>query len=218
MAQPIDAKGLVENQGNLGAELAAKKQTVNEVAKPPVEQAPIEVNKTPSVKDRVNPTARYGSRPGEKRIDVTGMTKPLGVFDKGGKVNVNDGKHVVGILKDGERVLTEKQDKEYQNMKDMKDKMVSSLSDGEKKPKKEIKEMVHRKSTNGKHIVVHKHHHPEHHPDEEHVMNDMAELHQHMDNHAGTPNEGEAAPAAGAEAPAPMTATPSPMPAPMAGQ
>lgn len=81
-----------------------------------------------------------------------------------------------------------------------------------KKPKKEIKEMVHTKSHNGKHIVTHKHHHPEHHPDETHVMNDMAELHDHNEMHAGTPNEGEA-PAAGADQPAQLTASPSPMPA-----
>jgi hypothetical protein len=81
----------------------------------------------------------------------------------------------------------------------------------DKAPKKEIKTMEHSKSHNGKHIVVHKHHSPSHHPDETHVMNDMAELHQHMDDHAGAPNDGEAAPA-GADQPAPMTPSPSPMP------
>jgi hypothetical protein len=87
-----------------------------------------------------------------------------------------------------------------------------ALGGSSEKPKKEIKEMVHTKSANGKHIVTHKHHHPEHHPDETHVMSDMAELHSHMEDHAGTPNDGEAAPAEGAAAPAPMTAAPSPMP------
>jgi hypothetical protein len=82
-----------------------------------------------------------------------------------------------------------------------------------KKPKKEIKEMVHTKSHNGKHIVTHRHHHPEHHPDETHVMNNMSDVASHMEAHAGTPNEGEQAPAPDAAgAPAPLTASPSPMP------
>jgi hypothetical protein len=91
------------------------------------------------------------------------------------------------------------------------------ITKGGDKPKKEIKEMVHTKSHNGKHIVTHRHHSPAHHPDETHVMNDMAQLHSHMDAHAGTPNDGEAAPADGAAAPAPMTAAPSPAPAGPAG-
>jgi len=211
MAMPVDVQNPARGQGNLGAELEAKRQNVNAVATP----TPAPPLKAPTASvpvDRVNPRARYGSRPGEKRIDVGSMTKPLGSFEKG-----TDSVPKTGVYKlhEGEAVIPKEE-----NMKDMKDKMVSSLSDGEKKPKKEIKEMVHRKSKNGKHIVVHKHHHPEHHPDEEHVMNDMAELHQHMDNHAGEPNEGEPPAAEGAEAPATMTAAPSKMPAPqpMQGQ
>lgn len=94
--------------------------------------------------------------------------------------------------------------------------MFDQITKGGEKPKKEIHKMEITKSHNGKHIVTHKHHHPEHHPDETHVMNDMAALHSHMDDHAGTPNEGEAAPADGAAAPAPMTAAPSPAAAPAA--
>jgi hypothetical protein len=41
------------------------------------------------------------------------------VYDKGGKVNVNDGKHQVAILKDGERVLTEKQNSEWEKAKNL---------------------------------------------------------------------------------------------------
>ena len=50
---------------------------------------------------------------GEKRIpnsELQEMTKKLGsVYDKGGRVDVNDGKHQVAIVKDGERVLTPEQ-------------------------------------------------------------------------------------------------------------
>jgi|HubBroStandDraft_2_1064218.scaffolds.fasta_scaffold445262_2 hypothetical protein len=79
-----------------------------------------------------------------------------------------------------------------------------------KKPKKEIHKMVHTKTHNGKHIVTHQHHHPEHHPDETHAFDSMDQVHAHMDDHAGTPNQGEAAPPApDAGGPAPMTAAPS---------
>jgi hypothetical protein len=81
------------------------------------------------------------------------------------------------------------------------------------KHKKEIKEISHTKSHNGKHIMTHKHHHPEEHPDETHVMDNLADVSAHNEMHAGTPNEGEAAPAApDAGGPAQMTAAPSPMP------
>jgi hypothetical protein len=96
-----------------------------------------------------------------------------------------------------------------------------ALITGDKKPKKEIKEMVHTKTHNGKHIVTHRHHSPEHHPDETHAFDNLDGVHGHMEDHAGTPNDGEAAPEAGADAgagaPAPLTASPSPMPPPGAG-
>jgi len=88
-----------------------------------------------------------------------------------------------------------------------------------KTPKKEIKEIVHTKSHNGKHIMTHKHHHPEHHPDETHVMDNLADVSAHNEMHAGTPNDGEAAPASDAGGTAQMTAAPSaPSPMPMPGQ
>jgi hypothetical protein len=87
----------------------------------------------------------------------------------------------------------------------------AGITKGDAKPKKEIREMVHTKSHNGKHIVTHRHHSPTHHPDETHVFDNMADVHNHMEDHAGMPNAGEAAPE-GAAAPAPMTAAPSPMP------
>ncbi len=103
-------------------------------------------------------------------------------------------------------------------MDSIKDKMTEALGGSAKKPKKEIKEMHIRKTANGKHIVTHKHHHPEHHPDEEHSMEDMGALHQHMEDHAGTPNEGEGAESAAPAGAAQMTAAPSPAaPAPAAG-
>lgn len=88
------------------------------------------------------------------------------------------------------------------------------ITSGDSKPKKELHKMEITKSHNGKHIVTHKHHHPETHPDETHVMGNMEDLHNHMEDHLG----GGDAPAPDAAAPAaPMTAAPSPMPAPAAG-
>jgi hypothetical protein len=195
-----------------GAGLAAKEQNIDEyknATKPTLSPDPAK-DTTPSPKDRVAPKARYGARPGEKRIDTKPMTKPLGSFEKGTS-------HVpkTGIYKlhEGEAVIPK--DK---NMDSMKDKMTEALGGSDKKPKKEIKEMHIRKTANGKHIVTHKHHHPEHHPDEEHSMENMAALHQHMEDHAGTPNEGEGAESAAPAGAAQMTAAPSPAaPAPAAG-
>jgi hypothetical protein len=45
------------------------------------------------------------------------LKKGLKLYDKGGKVNVADGKHEVAILKDGERVLTPEQNKAYEKGK-----------------------------------------------------------------------------------------------------
>ena len=78
--------------------------------------------------------------------------------------------------------------------------------------KKAIKSMTHTKTHNGKHVITHKHHAPhdgsEH--DETHMMNDMGEVHGHMEDHAGTPNAGEAAPDASTPQ---LTASPAPAPA-----
>lgn len=60
------------------------------------------------------------------------------------------------------------------------------------KPPKVISHIVHRKSANGDHIFEHHHTHPEHHPKEEHTKRGDDEMVEHMMQHAGTPNPGEA--------------------------
>lgn len=62
-----------------------KKQGVDEVT------APVKTEKKESKEtsgDKVNPNAKYGDKPGEQRIDVTEMMKPLGapVYDEGGEI------------------------------------------------------------------------------------------------------------------------------------
>jgi hypothetical protein len=67
-----------------------------------------------------------------------------------------------------------------------------ALGGSESKPPKVISHMVHRKSANGDHIFEHHHTHPEHHPKEEHTKRGDDEMVEHMMQHAGTPNPGEA--------------------------
>jgi len=73
-------------------------------------------------------------------------------------------------------------------------KSVSEELGGKKEatPKKEIKHIITRKTANGKsHIHTHVHTHPAH-PDEEHVTTGDDEMAEHMMQHMGTPNPGEA--------------------------
>lgn len=101
-----------------------------------------------------------------------------------------------------------------------------ALGGDDSKPPKVISHIVHRKSANGDHIFEHHHTHPEHHPKEEHTKRGDDEMVEHMMQHAGTPNPGEAeadagTPDAGAPQDASAGAGPSPMgsgtPAPGAG-
>ena len=177
--------------------IAQHNAIVNGTAKEPVKQAPIVM--------KVDTGKPASSLPPLTPDIKPTPTAPL-VYDKGGKVNIHDGKHQLAILKEGERVLTPEQTKVY----DKGGKVMATPYDmvsGGKTPKKEIKEVVHSKTHNGKHVITHKHHSPVHHPDETHMFNNLDEAKDHMDQHAGDE------PAEGA---APMTAAPSPM-APAAG-
>ena len=143
----------------------------------------------PQQVDKIHPGAKYGDKPPEKRIDVDQYIKPLGSFEHGTDYVPKTGNYQ---LHEGEKV-TPKED----NMADSK---VFDMVPGRstKKPAKAIHKIEIRKSHDGKHILVHKHHHPTHHPDEEHVATDMAGLHDHLD---ANPVEAQAPPMPG-EAPA----------------
>lgn len=110
--------GNAETTG-LGSELAERAK-MNRLAQGDPTSTPVE-SKPKSEGEPVHAQGPYGSGAGEKKLDTSYLNKPSAVkapvYDKGGKVNVNDGKHEVAILKHGERVLTEKQDKEYQDLK-----------------------------------------------------------------------------------------------------
>ena len=74
--------------------------------------------------EMVHPGAKYGSRPGEQRLDNEGnVVKPqmpqviptfsAPIYDDGGNVDVNDGKHQLAVLEDGEKVLTPEEAEVY---------------------------------------------------------------------------------------------------------
>jgi hypothetical protein len=206
-----------ETEG-LGGELASRAE-MNRLGEKAlgdlsIKQEPSPTSKRPlSEWEKVHPMP-YGSRPGEKRIDVTDALKPLGSYKTGTPYVPKTGMYQ---LHEGEAVVPK--EKNTMNAADA----MAGIAGKAKAPKKEIKSMVHTKTHNGKHIVTHHHHHPEHHPDETHAFDNMSDVHDHMENHAGTPNDGEAASmgaspdmagAAGASAPAPLTASPSPAPPP----
>lgn len=67
-----------------------------------------------------------------------------------------------------------------------------ALGADDSKPAKHISHIVHKKSHNGDHIFEHHHTHPEHHPSETHTKRGDDEMVEHMMQHAGTPNPGEA--------------------------
>jgi hypothetical protein len=173
---------------------------------------------TPKAKARSIPApGPYGSQGKEKRYDVSDMVKPLGsmpVYDRGGKVNVRDGKHQVAILKQGERVLTEKQNEKYEksnpaeNATEMKiydngGKVAATpfdmITGGKGKAPKTIHHHEYSKTHNGKHVVTHKHHLSEH-KDETHMFDKFSDAAAHMDQNPPQPEQSEQpeAPAAGA--------------------
>jgi hypothetical protein len=67
-----------------------------------------------------------------------------------------------------------------------------ALGSKEHKPEKKIKHIVTKKAKNGGYIHEHHHTQPEHHPMEEHVSSDQDAMMDHMMQHMGEANPGEA--------------------------
>jgi len=155
----------------------------------------------PQQVDKINPKARFGDRGKETRLPVDQWMKPLASYKDGVDFVPKTGP---AVLHEGEKVIPAKD-----NMADMFEKVPGRKS--EEKPKKSIKRIEIMKSHNGKHLVKHVHHHPSH-EDETHVMNDMAALHSHLEDHAGTPNDGEGAESVPAGGPAQLAASAPPVP------
>jgi hypothetical protein len=144
----------------------------------------------PSVNpNKVDPKSQYGTRPGEQRIsdsEIKDMSRPLGSFKKGTNYVPHTG---VALLHKGEAVIPAKENK----MADM-DKtyeMVKGMSK-EEKPKKEIAHIKTSKAKSGGYVHEHHHTRPEHHPMETHVSSTQDAMADHMMQHMGEPNPGEA--------------------------
>lgn len=145
--------------------------------------------------------------------------RPMPVYHKG---TDNVSETGPAVLKKGEAVLSPSDAAEFRKAKRKgmaKHTVMERAADAlgshkeEEKPKKEIKHIVTKKAKSGGYIHTHVHTHPEHHPDEDHVSKDQDEMADHMLQHMGEANPGEAeadggssgvpneaAPAAGASA------------------
>ena len=172
--------GVAEDAGKIFGKVRARKdetktdaETAQRTTRPPALPTP------PAGVDRVHPAGRYGDNPGEKRYDVSDMVKPLA----GQPIpSYKDGVDSVpetgpAILHKGEKVVPAK------------DNVMDKITGGV--PAKVISHMVHRKHGK-KHIVEHHHTRPEHHGVEHHHFSDMSDVHDHMEDHMGEPNPGEA--------------------------
>lgn len=173
----VDAIG--SGQGNLGAELAEKKAGI-EAYKAPVKVGPSAPSRpAPPTSDKMHPKAKYGDQPGEKRMDVKDMVKPLGVMHKGGTIPETG----AYVMKKGEHVMTPEKHDMMKNAMSLAATALSNEEDKPAEPKKQVKEMRIRKGASGGNIIEHHHMMPHLHPMEEHTAKDMAELHDHMDKH-----------------------------------
>lgn len=162
--------------------------------------------KTPvnSPVDRIHPEgAPYGTQPGEKRIDVRDMVKPLGSFKEGGKVK----KTGAYILHKDEKVVpaegkSEPKSEAKKEVKQGEEKMATpyDMITGGKKAPKTIQKHEYHRTHNGKHVVTHKHHDPAH-KDEQHMFEKFGDAADHMEQNPPQPEPAEAAaPAAGGAA------------------
>lgn len=183
----------VAPQGGEAEGLRAKKENVDAYMRATSGEEPLP--KAPAVSDnpdKISPKAKYGSRPGEKRINVDQMVKPLASYKNGTDYVPKTGP---AILHEGEKVTPAKE-----NMKNLFSMVPGKGS--EKAPKKEIKHIITSKTHDGKFMHKHVHHHSAH-EDETHISNDAKERDAHMAAHMD----------GGADNTAPqMTASPSPMP------
>lgn len=111
--------GIKQNQDEAveaGAAISAKRKMAQEAGV--ISGSPIQSPQTTGVRsggavvDRTNPAAKFGAKPGEKRIDTKDMLKPLGSYKKGGKIK----KTGVYKLHAKERVLNAKQTKSVEGL------------------------------------------------------------------------------------------------------
>ncbi len=161
-------ESVVENAGKIFGKIRARADETKPLsqAKPVPPSAPV---------DKVHPNAKFGDKPGEQRIDVKDMVKPLPSYKHGIDYVPKTGP---AILHKGEEVKPAVTDK---------------ITGGV--PAKVVSHMIHRKHKADHHVVENHHTRPEHHPAEHHHFkgeNAMDQVHEHLEDHAGSPNPGEA--------------------------
>lgn len=182
-------KNPAQGQGNLAEELKEKKANIAGAFGPASTAATASKPPASSPADRIRPTAKYGDNAGEKRIDVSGMVKPLGKMHDGGEVP----KTGAYIMKKGEHVLTPEKKNLMHHAMSLAETALSHPDTEDKEPeppKKEIREMRIRKGASGGYVIEHHHTHFSH-PMEEHTAKDTDDLHDHLEQHMGEPNDGE---------------------------
>jgi hypothetical protein len=119
-----DQKGIAEGLKNRVQQSAAIAAMRDNEEHPPTAPTSSPYASTPRERAAHQKPAPTGEK--EMYNKAVDWAKPLGekgpkVYDKGGKVTVNpdDGKHEVAILKDGERVLTPEQNKDWEHAKSL---------------------------------------------------------------------------------------------------
>ena len=181
------ARASIGAQGDPNAELAQKKQNINEFQGVPVKgtpERPAGATGVGTIKDKINTTARYGDRGREQRIDTSKMTPALGSFAKGTS-------HVpkTGIYKlhEGEAVIPKEKNPMHHMMEHLKSELGTPA---DKVPAKKLKHIVTRKAGEG-HVHEHHYTHPDHHAPTEHATHGTDGMINHMMEHMSEPNPGE---------------------------
>jgi hypothetical protein len=113
------AQGLAE-RARQNQEAREWQKQINNPPAPPVEKAASPYATTPQDKVTNQHPAPKGEKATYKQASDI-LKKSLKLYDKGGKVSVNptDGTHELAILKDGERVLTPEQNKDWEHAKNL---------------------------------------------------------------------------------------------------
>ena len=137
--------------------------------------------------DRVNPSAHYGAKPGERRPESSPGLRPLpplGSYEKGTS-------HVpkTGIYKlhEGEAVIPKEKNPMHHMMEHLKSELGTPA---DKVPAKKLKHIVTRKAGEG-HVHEHHYTHPDHHAPTEHATHGTDGMINHMMEHMSEPNPGE---------------------------
>ncbi len=187
------------------------------------------VNKVKSTASGMSDSLKSGLKEaGSELHDALDFSKPAPETPKPATPKYHKGTDYVpktgpAILKKGEAVLNNKDAEDYRQGKPMKasDAMKGAseaLGGKEKTPKKEISHIVTKKAHSGGYVHEHHHKSPEHHPMETHISPDQDSMAEHMMQHMGEPNPGEAeaeaGPAAGGAAMPPAAGAPAAAPTP----